>query len=232
MATPYTGSVPPPPPPADRVRWAWQRRPETDYRLDFWTSFGWTLLTCGLYGFYIQYQLVRRMRDHNLRRLEFLDAANTLAWQRAVDAGRAEELNPRFVSIAGHLEVLRRMTTDFRDPVVWIVIVILASSVGQIILYWLLDADLVKHSTAEAAVEGQLAAIFTTLGYDLTRLPPAHPKPPHQYGLRIVALLATCGLYGLWWLYDLMVEGNRHFDRDWVWEDGFVHQTLTAVGGL
>jgi hypothetical protein len=33
---------------ADRVRMAWQRRHETDYVFDFWTAFGWTILTCGI----------------------------------------------------------------------------------------------------------------------------------------------------------------------------------------
>jgi hypothetical protein len=220
--------LPPLPPPADRIRWAWARRPESDYRFDFWTAFGWSVLSCGVYSYYVTYQLVRRMRDHNARRLEFLEAANTLAWQKAFEAGRAEELTPRFVSIAGHLDVLRRMTGDFRDPAIWVLIVIVANGIANFVLDWLLDADLVKHSAAESAVEGQLVAVYTALGHDLPRLPRAYGKPPHQYGLRIVASLLTCGLYGLWWLYDLMVEGNRHFDRDWVWEDGFVHQVLAA----
>jgi hypothetical protein len=38
----------------------------------------------------------------------------------------------------------------------------------------------------------------------------------------------TCGIYGLWWLYNLMVEGNQHFDRDWAWEDGFVQLVVAA----
>ena len=87
---PPSGSIPPPPvgvplpipqggygapvaSPADRIRYAWQRRSDTDYVFDFWTAFGWTLLTCGIYWFYVMYQLVRRSRDHNARRAELLD---------------------------------------------------------------------------------------------------------------------------------------------------------------
>src|SRR5438270_861480 len=68
----------PPPPPGppvgaavatgsskDRIRQAYQRRAETDYIFNFWTAFGWTLLTCGIFGLYVIYQLVRRARDHN-----------------------------------------------------------------------------------------------------------------------------------------------------------------------
>ena len=53
-------SAAPSPPASDRVRMAWQRRHETDYIFDFWTALGWTMLTCGFYGFYVLYQLVRR----------------------------------------------------------------------------------------------------------------------------------------------------------------------------
>src|SRR5579864_2232464 len=80
-----SGGAPGPPsvPTAERIRLAWQRRPETDYIFNFWTAFGWTVLTLGIYGFYVFYQLVRRMRDHNARRLELLDAATTVAWEQA-----------------------------------------------------------------------------------------------------------------------------------------------------
>ncbi len=48
---------------AGEIREALRRRAETDYLFDFWTAFGWTLLTGGIYGYYVFYQLIRRMRD-------------------------------------------------------------------------------------------------------------------------------------------------------------------------
>ena len=62
-------------PAAERVRLAARRREETDYIFRYWSALGWTILTLGIYGLYVFYQLVRRMRDHNARRLELLDAA-------------------------------------------------------------------------------------------------------------------------------------------------------------
>lgn len=218
----------PAPAAADRINGAWHGRAASDYRFDFWTALGWTLLTCGIFSYYISYQLCRRMRDHNIRRLDLLDAANTQAWDRAVAAGRSEELRPRFERTAGALTVLRQLTTEFRDPAIWLVIILLSGGIGLIILYVLLDQDLVKHSAAEAAVEADLAAIYADLGGRLPGLPPAEPKNKHQYALRVLAVFGTCGLYGYWWLFNLMMEGNRHFDRDWAWEDGFVP---VALGG-
>ena len=45
--------------------------------------------------------------------------------------------------------------------------------------------------------------------------------------------LVTCGIYGLWWLYDVMVDWNRHFEHNWRWEDGLaasVQSLLPAQG--
>lgn len=74
-------------PTADRVHAAWQGRADTDYIFDYWTALGWTILTFGIYGFYVFYQLVRRMRDHNACRVELFDAARLSPGNRPVGAG-------------------------------------------------------------------------------------------------------------------------------------------------
>ena len=79
-AVPPVPPQPPAMPPAERVRAASQRRSETDYIFDYWSALGWTILTLGIYGFYILYQLVRRMREHNICRLELFDASIAAAW--------------------------------------------------------------------------------------------------------------------------------------------------------
>jgi hypothetical protein len=89
---------------------------KTDYIFRYWPALGWTIVTFGIYGFYVFYQLIRRMRDHNARRLELLDAATTAAWEQAGRRGLQQELTPSFQRAAGHLAVLRQMTGDFRDP--------------------------------------------------------------------------------------------------------------------
>src|SRR5437868_2559505 len=92
---PYGVPVPTPSA-AERVRYAYGGRAASDYELSFWTAFGWTLLTCGVFGYYAFYQMVRRIRDHNVRRLEELDAATTFAWEQASARGLADELRPSF----------------------------------------------------------------------------------------------------------------------------------------
>jgi hypothetical protein len=76
---------------AERVRLAAQRRGESDYIFSYWSALGWTILTLGIYGFYVFYQLVRRMRDHNARRLELLD--QDLIKHGQAEAGAEHELS-------------------------------------------------------------------------------------------------------------------------------------------
>lgn len=230
VPAPAAGWYPPAAAPADRVRVAWQRRHESDYVFDFWTALGWTVLTCGIYGYYVLYQLVRRSRDHNLRRIELLDAATTFAWEQAQAGGIADELRPGFERIAGNMRTLRNQTTQFRDPVVWLVIDIV-TGIARFVAYCLLDGDLVTHDYAEGAIEADLAEIYTRLGAPLAPPDPGRLKGRHNYAGRVIATLASCGIYALWWLYDLMTEGNRHFRHNWLWEDGLAQsvQALAAV---
>jgi hypothetical protein len=224
MASPSQPPVPTASP-VERIQQAYAARAESDYIFAFWTALGWTLLTCGIYGFYVTYQIVRRSRDHNRRRLELLDAATAAAWDRAQSAGRADELRPRFESMGMHLGVLRDMTTDFRDPVVWTVLRILGTIV-DIILFILLDGDLCKHDAAERAAEAELAGIYGALGADLA-VPTGAPKQPHNYVARVLVTIVTLFVYFFWWTYNIMDEENRHFEENWAWEDGLRH----ALGG-
>jgi hypothetical protein len=214
--------------PVDRVRAAYARRAETDY---FFTKPGLnvflTIITCGIFGYVILYQLMRRDRDHNLRRYEMLDAANTLAWNQALSRGMADELRPDFERTAENLEVLQRLTREFRDPALWVVISIFAS-IAIWVAYIFMDQDLDKHDRAEGAVESELAGIYARLGQTLPTPDPARIKGKHNYVGRIIASIATCGIYSYWWTYDLQVDGNRHLEQNWPWEDAL----LAAVNQL
>jgi hypothetical protein len=212
--------------PADRVRIAWQRRHETDYIFNFATFLGWTILTCGIYAYYGFYQLMRRSREHNLRRIELLDGATEFAWDRCSERGIAEELRPAFERISAQMTTLRQLTTEFRDPALWLVIAVIATlltgfggTITFIVGFILLDGDLVRHDYAEGAVEAELSAIYERLGVTITPPDPTRLKQRHNYVGRIIATLVTCGIYELWWIYNVMTDTNRHFQHNWPWED-------------
>jgi hypothetical protein len=213
---------------AERVRAAAQRRDETDYIFNYWTALGWTVLTLGIYGFYVFYQLVRRMRDHNARRLELLDAATTVAWEQAGQQGLQQELAPSFERAAGHLAVLRRMTGDFREPVIWLLLAIVARGIVEIVGFVLLDQDLVKHSQAEAGAGHELSVIYGRLGQQVPSPDPGQVKEPDNYVGRILATIFTLGIYMFWWFYNQMDEPNKHFVINWAEEDELVTAAAAA----
>ncbi|MDQ6782018.1 MAG: hypothetical protein M3063_00930 [Actinomycetota bacterium] len=123
------------------------------------------------------------MRDHNLRRIELLDAALAAAREDAERKDLRIELEPAFVRAGGHLVVLRQMTTDFRDPIVWLVLGVV-TSIAQIVAYVLLDQDLVRHDQAEGGVEHELATIYGRLGYPLRSPDPSRVKGKDRYVAR------------------------------------------------
>jgi hypothetical protein len=204
---------------ADRVFAAWHRRAETDYIFSYWSALGWTILTLGIYGLYVIYQLVRRMRDHNMRRLELFDASLAFAWEQAGRRGLQQELTPSFQRAGAHMEVLRRMTTDFRDPVIWVVISVIARGIVEIVAFILLDQDLVNHDRAEVGVEYELSLIYGRLGQAVPAPDQARVKGQNNYVGRIVAAIFSLGIYMFWWYYNQMEDPNRHFRVNWPQED-------------
>lgn len=215
----------------ERVRVAWQSRNDTDYIGEFWTAFGWSILTFGVYYYYIFYQLMRRMRDHILRRAEFLDAAAAVAWDEAQRQGRGEELRPYFERISYQTQMMRGITQEFRDPTIWLVIVILLG-VAMYFAYYFLDQDLVKIEAAEAAAEADLAHIYQQLGQQVNAVEKTQKQPFNIVG-RVIATVFTCGIYGIWWWYNMMMDPNQHFEEDWQFEDQVAAavQNMTGAAG-
>jgi hypothetical protein len=116
--------------------------------------------------------------------------------------------------------VLRQQSTQFRDPLIWTLLMLVGNGIVQIIVYILVDSDLATHDRAEGAIEHELSIIYTRLGAAVPAPDPSRMKSKHNYGGRIVATILTCGIYALFWQYNVMVETNEHYDHNWAWEDG------------
>jgi hypothetical protein len=209
-------------PAPERVYAAWQRRGETDYIFNYWTALGWSVLTIGIYSFYVFYQLVRRMRDHNMRRLEFFDAALTFGWEEAGRRGLQAELTPSFQRASAHIGTMRRMTGDFRDPVIWVLIAIIARGIAEFVAFILMDQDLIKHDRSEIGVEYELSLIFGRFGQAVPLPDQARVKGQNNYVGRVVATIFTLGIYVFWWYYNQMTVPNDHFRVNWASEDALV----------
>ena len=141
------------------------------------------------------------------------------SWEEAGKRGLQDELTPAYQRAGAHLAVMRSMTADFREPWVWLIICAVAGGVGHIVLFILLDQDLVKHDQAEVGVEYELSAIFERLGHSLPPPDTTRVKGQHNYVGRIIASHFSLGIYAIWWQYNIMVEPNAHFQTNWVQED-------------
>ena len=216
---------------AEQVRRAVGGRASSDYVFRFWSAFGWTVLTLGLYSFYVFYQLMRRSRDHNRRRAALLAAAHDLARQRAVEQGNADSLRPAFDQVHAEVQQLRGMDNDFRDPAIWLLLSIVGGGLAWLGEAILLDQDLVRHERHERAAEARLTDLFAQLGVMLPAPAPA-AKQPHNYVGRIVAVVLTFGLYSLWWVADLMHEGNANYQQDAAWEDAIAEVAASAASNV
>src|SRR5439155_19340881 len=135
-------------------------------------------------------------------------------------------LRPNFERVASPLQTLRAMTTDFRDPTVWVLIAIGAVLIGlaaslivQVVGYILLDGDLIKHDRAEGAAESELAAIYGRLGQTIPTPDPARVKAPQNYVARVIVTILTLGIYNFWWFFNEIVDVNLHIEINWPWEE-------------
>ena len=120
------------------------------------------------------------------------------------------------------MDVLRRMNGDFRDPVIWLVLAIVARGIVEIIAFVLLDKDLVNHDRAEVGVEYELSLIFRRFGQPVPEPDQARVKGENNYVGRIVATVFSFGIYVFWWYYNQMTDPNRHFEANWLQEDTVV----------
>jgi hypothetical protein len=215
-------------PAADRLRRAWQRRHESDYLLELPSALGWFVLTGGGFGLYVLYQLLRRGEAHNRRRIELLDAATEFAWEQARTRGLSEELRPQFERIAERMRTLHEVGAEFRDPALWVVLAVATLGFAQLWAWTSVDGDLARHDDAERAIEIDLATIYSRMGAYLA--PPAPSATQrHRPRRRIAATLATAGLYALWWMRDLMREGNEHFRENWRFADDLANASRSMM---
>ena len=143
-----------------------------------------------------------------------------MAWEQAGRQGLQQELAPSFQRAAGQLAVLRQMTTDFREPVIWVVLAIVARGVAEIVAFVLL-ATRTSSSTTEPRSAPSLSCllIYGRLGQHV-RSPDqdrvkgqttmwAGSRPPSSRSA------STC----IWWYNNQIQVPNQHFAGNWAQED-------------
>ena len=82
---------------------------------------------------------------------------------------------------------------------------------------------------AQTMMGNPTSEIYNRLGAATAPPDPARLSGRQNYVARIIVTIVTCGIYGFWWLYDLMIEWNQHFEHNWRWEDGLAASVQTLL---
>lgn len=211
-----------------------RRRGETDYRFNYWSYLGWTIITFGFYVHYGTYRLVQRRSEHARRRLAFMSYFWHTLNTRAESAGRREE-------VAEGLDNLSRIYQQIdafelrnkREPVLWMIlrfIPYVGILVGAYINHFL-NRDLIFFDEWESSYAANAEWIMQKLGMSSAIPPRRKPVQRRSTGLYIFLTIITAGIWGMVWRYKTMGDGNGHFDDDEAMEDALLRGLGIDAGG-
>lgn len=207
-----------------------QRRDTTDYRFNYWTYLGWTVLTFGIYGHYGTYKLIERRSTHAQRRLAFQSymwhALNT----RAEAAGKREEVAEGLDNLSRiyqQMEAFERRNK--REPVLWMLLRLVIGVIGFYINHFL-NKDLRFYEEWESSYAANAEWVMTRLDMPVTLPQRRTPTPDRSTGLYVLLSIVTLGLFTLFWRNVVMNDGNAHFDDDAAMEDALMRALGVETG--
>ncbi|MBN2026775.1 MAG: DUF4234 domain-containing protein [Actinobacteria bacterium] len=208
--------------PGTQLEYSVAERTQTDWITDPGMAILLSIITCGIYGWYIVYKLVQR-RDEHFRRMAAV-ADSSISQLRIKARGREDV-------IAGELsqleQVRMQMTTMSaeRGAAIWLLIAIFTFGIGYMILYYLLMQDYVQHDAVEARFFTLMSSAMAKVGLagEAGQAVPAVPQ--REFVTFLLLTIVTCGIYGIYWMYVMIKDFNEHFVAQVPWED-FLLQAL------
>ena len=197
-------------------------RSQTDRKLRFLTDgFLLPLITLGIWSFVTLYRLMNRRDRHFARE----HALNRDLLQMLKEQVQARGIDPLSLPEMAALEVAARQKEEQelpRSAVLWLILGI-ATSVTWLFVYFFLSVDFYRHERREADLIEKVNAVLSRVGAS-TLVPPSTDLPERRYWWNLVLTIVTLGIWGIFWYYHIMADGNRHFEAQWSWEDGLVAQ--------
>ncbi len=197
-------------------------RVETDFITDPGTAVLLSVVTCGIYGFYIIYKLVQRRDEHFRRMAGVVDASLRRLREKA--QGREDTVSPELAQLD---QIRMRMATMSaeRGAAIWLVICLFLG-LGSFILFYLLMRDYVEHDRLEAQYFTLMSSALAKLGLAEQAAQAVPSVPEREYVTFALLTVVTCGIYGLYWTYVMIKDFNDHFMAQVAWEN-FILQALS-----
>jgi hypothetical protein len=190
-------------------------RASTDFITDPGTAILLSIITCGIYGFYILYKLVQRRDEHFQRMAAVVDAAT--AQLRAKAQGREDAIAAELAQLE---QIRMRMATMSaeRGAAIWLLICIF-TGIGYFIIYYLLMKDYVEHDAVEAQFFTVMSSALVKLGLAGQAGQAVPTVPQREFVTFLLLSIITCGIYGIYWMYVMIKDFNEHFLAQVPWED-------------
>jgi len=197
-------------------------RARTDWITDPGMAILLSIITCGIYGWYIIFKLVQR-RDEHFKRMAGV-AESAIAQLRAKAQGREDAVAAELSQLEQVRLQMNTMSAE-RGAAIWLLIAIFTFGIGYMILYYLLMQDYVQHDAVEAQFFTLMSSALNKLGLSEQAGQAARTVPDREYVTFLVLTLVTCGIYGVYWMYVMIKDFNDHFMAQVPWED-FLLQAL------
>jgi len=195
-----------------------RQRVATDWQTAFWPAFLLGIVTCGIYWFFILYKLMDRRLQHFERMISFRYYLIQLIREKAAAAGKTDELAADIQQLEGiHLEASNRDRAGEKSPVLWLVLSIVVGVVMYYVYYFLND-DFRAHESNEHMFMLKASEAMQKLGMTEQPIVTNLMVPERNFVTFIILTLITCGIYGIYWWYTLIIDGNNHFDHHALWE--------------
>jgi len=195
-----------------------RQRGTTDWQTGFWSAFLLSIITCGIYMFYVIYKLLERREQHFERMVSFRTHLIDVIKEKAEAAGKMAEVEQDITQLEGmNLDATNRDRAGEKSPVLWLV---LSIAIGVVVyyVYYFLNDDFRAHESNEHQFMLKASEIMNKLGTTSNQIVTPVAVPERKFVTFLILTIVTCGIYGIYWLYTIITDPNNHFDGHTAWE--------------
>ncbi len=195
-----------------------RQRAQTDWQTTFISALLLSIITCGIYGLYIIYKLMDRRLQHFERMISLRGHLVQVLREKAEAAGKTAEVEEELSQLEGFLlDATTRDRAGEKSPVLWLVLTLVFNPVVYYVYYFLND-DFRAHESNEQLFMNKASEIMIKLRITQQPITPSIVIPERNFVMYLLLTIVTCGIYGIYWWYTLIVDPNLHFDNHASWE--------------
>lgn len=197
-----------------------RRRHDTDTRLSFGMYLVLSFFTLGIYAIYVEYKLIDREQEHFKRMGRFNDDLYKLIEERADEVGTSKAVSKNVDEIRALNDQFQRLQQGKeRSPALWTILSLLTLGLLFFYVRYFLTADMREHQRAEAEYIERASAVLNRLGIGKHPVQVEQVVPDRSFPLYLLLTFVTLGLFGLYWSFVLIKDGNEHFSEHERFED-------------